>query len=83
MNVRHVWLAPGATLLPVLIITLHQLSDGNLAPKSPGTLCRDYCDDRGFDTSGTSPRNPGNQTCQRVGPRGEPEVTAPLGALLR
>lgn len=83
MNVRHVWLALGATLLPVMIIALHQLSVGNLGPKSAITVCRDYCVDRGYDTSGTSPRNLGNQTCQCFGPRGETEVTVPLDALSR
>jgi hypothetical protein len=83
LNARHVWMSLGATLLPIIMMSLHQLSIGNLGPKSDAQLCSEYCSDLGFATSSIPPRNSGERTCRCLGQYGEMEVSAPINELSR
>lgn len=80
-DVRHVWLSLAATLLPIGIALLHQLSIGNLGPKSDGQRCSVYCSDLGYQASSTPPRNSGEQTCSCLGRYGEVKITVPIAEL--
>lgn len=80
---RHLWLSLGATLLPIVIMLLHQFSIGNLGPKSDGQICREYCSGLGYDTSSISPRDFGEQTCSCISSKGEEEVTLSIDDLRR
>lgn len=82
-DIRHLWISLGATLLPIVIMLLHQLSVGNLGPKSDGQLCSEYCSALGYDMSNMSPRDLGEQTCSCLGPKGEEEVTLSIEDLRR
>ena len=83
LNVRHIWISLGATLLPIVIVVLHQLSIGNLGPKSDGQLCSEYCSDLGYAASSMPPRDSGEQTCSCLGRHGEVETTKPIHELPR
>ena len=82
-DVRHLWISLGATLLPIVIVLLHQLSIGNLGPKSDGQLCSEYCSDRGYAASSMPPRDYGERTCSCLGRDGEVKITLPIDALPR
>lgn len=82
-DVRHFWISLAATLLPIVIVLLHQLSIGNLGPKSDGQLCSEYCSDRGYAASSMPPRDFGERTCSCLGRYGEVEMTLPIDALPR
>ncbi len=82
-DVRHLWISLGATLLPIVIVLLHQLSIGNLGPKSDGQLCSEYCLDLGYAASSMPSRDSGLRTCSCLGQRGEVEVTLSIDELPR
>lgn len=77
-EVRHLWYALGATLLPIVIVLLQQLSVGNIGPKSDSLLCSDYCQHRGYMGSQLPPGDAGERTCSCLGRHGEAELTIPL-----
>ncbi len=82
-DVRHLWISLGATFLPIVIMLLHQLSIGNLGPKSDGQLCSEYCNDLGYAASSMPPRDSGEQTCNCLAPNGEEAVTLSIDDLRR
>lgn len=81
-NQQHFWVAFGATVLPVAIILFHQLSVGNLGPKSDIEHCMDYCSRHGFAGSNLTPSTEGPVTCSCVGPRGETHIPMLLDAII-
>ncbi len=83
LNIRHIWISLGATLLPIVIVVLHQLSIGNLGPKSDGQLCSEYCSNLGYSASSMPPRDSGDLTCSCLGQRGEVKSTIPIDELPR
>jgi len=80
-EVRHVWFSLAATLLPIGIALLHQLSIGNLGPKPDGQRCGEYCNDLGYQASSTPPRQSGERICSCLGQYGEAEITVPISEL--
>jgi hypothetical protein len=80
-DARHVWLSLAATLLPIGIVLLQQLSIGNLGPKSDGQRCSEYCSALGYQASSTPPRHSGELTCSCLGQYGEVEITVPIAEL--
>ena len=83
LDVTHFWISLGATLLPIVIVLLHQLSIGNLGPRSDGQLCSEYCSDLGYAASSMPSRDSGERTCSCLGRHGEVEMTLPIGELPR
>jgi hypothetical protein len=82
-DVRHLWISLGATLLPIVIVLLHQLSVGNLGPKSDEQLCSEYCSDLGYSASSMPSRDSGVRTCSCLGRHGEVEIILPIDELPR
>jgi hypothetical protein len=80
-DARHVWLSLAATLLPIGIVLLQQLSIGNLGPKSDGQRCSEYCSALGYQASSTPPKHSGELTCSCLGQYGEVEITVPIAEL--
>jgi hypothetical protein len=68
-------------LLPVGIALLHQLSMGNLGPKSDQQRCGEYCSDLGYQSNGTPPRHSEEPTCTCRGQYGDVEITIPIAEL--
>jgi len=74
-DVKHLWISLGFTLLTIVIMLFHQLSIGNLGPKSDSQLCGDYCSELGYDMSSVSPRDSGGKICSCLGRNGEEEIS--------
>ena len=70
-----------ATALLALLIVWHQWSVGNIGTKSDGALCSEYCGDKGYASSGTPPRNSGEQTCSCFDAQGREAVKVPIASL--
>lgn len=83
LDVRHFWISLGATMLSIVIVVLHQLSVGNLGPKSEGQLCSEYCSELGYVASSIPPRDSGERTCSCLGQRGKAKLPIPIDELPR
>lgn len=71
--------AVGAMVILVLLIVFQQWRVGNLGPKSVDALCSDYCRERGFTASATSPRDSGDLTCGCFDGQGQEAMKVPIG----
>lgn len=67
LNMKHLYMAAGATAALALGIFLHQLSVGNIGPEPDVIVCADFCTARKFDAS----RFPQDGTCRCFGPDGQ------------
>ena len=70
LNVRHVLISAGATLMLVVLVIAHQWGVGNIGAPGNGVLCAEFCRDRGYAGSGMPPRNSGTETCSCFDARG-------------
>ena len=80
-NKMHLLASAGLTMAPILFIVLHQLSVGNLGPKSAGQLCGDFCRQRGHATSGLPAQNSGERSCLCFDDSGLEVLTVPIDTL--
>jgi hypothetical protein len=78
---RHLLIAAAATILPIVIVILHQYRVGNLGPKSDGERCSDYCNEQGYAASGMPPRNSGDRSCLCYDGKGRTVLKLPLASL--
>ena len=62
-NRTHIFILISATLIPLGILVLHQLSVGNLGPESNSSRCVNYCLALGYQGSGMTPRDSGEVFC--------------------
>jgi hypothetical protein len=81
LNWIHVLISGGLTFLLILFIVLQQLSVGNLGPKSEGTLCHEFCTQKGYSASGTPPRDSGDRSCICLDDLGNEALKVPLDSL--
>jgi hypothetical protein len=63
LNKKHILVSIGVTIAPVLFIVFHQLSVGNIGPKSDGIRCSDFCSQKGYSGSGMPPKDSGERSC--------------------
>lgn len=78
---RHLLIAAGATVLPIVILLLHQYRIGNLGPKSDGERCSDFCAEQGYAASGMPSRDSGERSCFCYDGSGRAVLTVPLTEL--
>jgi hypothetical protein len=81
VNRKHLWASAALTLLPLLIIVMHQLSVGNLGPPHDSTLCRGYCLEQGYSASGMPPQDSGEDRCFCLNEEGVEVLTVPMYVL--
>jgi len=81
LNIKHILLSAGVTGAVLLLIGLHQLSVGNLGPRSDGELCSDFCGEKGYQASGLTPRNAGTRICSCYDRTGQAVITVRLDDL--
>ena len=74
----HILASIGATTLPIVLITLYQLSVGNIGPKSDSTLCSEFCGGKGFSVSGMPPNDSGERTCSCFDSDGQEAIKIPM-----
>src|SRR5512139_3664292 len=82
LNWSHILISGGLTFLLILFIVLQQLSVGNLGPKSEGTLCHEFCIQKGYSASGTPPRDSGDRSCICLDDLGNEGLKVPLDSLV-
>ena len=60
---RHILVSVLATLVPVVLMVLHQYSVGNMGPKHVSVICSDFCRSKGYSASVMPPRDSHDRTC--------------------
>ena len=78
LNMSHVLISGGLTLLFILFIVLQQLSVGRLGPKPDSVVCGDYCSLNGYSTSGLPPLESSDRTCTCYDDFGNEAIKIPL-----
>jgi len=81
LNWTHILISGGLTLLLILFIVLQQWSVGNLGPKSEGTLCQEFCTQKGYSASGTPPQDSGDRSCICLDDFGNEGLKVPLDSI--
>jgi hypothetical protein len=79
-NRRHAAIAIGSTVALTALIVARLLNIGG-GPPSDAERCADYCSARGFNASGTSPRDSGDRTCICYDSQGREATRVNLGEL--
>lgn len=82
LNRRHILLSAVATVIPVLLIIIHQFSVGNIGPKSDTVRCSEYCGEQEYAASGMPPKNSGDTTCICYDSTGRVAVTVPIDSVI-
>ena len=81
-NVKHILISLGMTIVPIILIVLHQLSVGNIGQKTDGMLCNEYCSQNGYSGSGMPPRNSGDRSCFCYDNSGNEVIKGPIDSLI-
>jgi hypothetical protein len=81
LNKKHILLSIVLTLVPLLIIVLHQFSVGNLGKPPISLLCGDFCAEKGYSTSGQPISTSGERSCVCYD-NGEIVIEIPMATLL-
>lgn len=81
MNKSHILASVGISILFILFIVLHQLSVGNIGPKSDGEFCMDYCIQQGYSASSTPPQNSGEKSCSCLDDSGSEVIKIPIDSI--
>jgi len=82
LNKKHILVSIALTFIPFLLIVLHQLSVGNVGPKSDSLLCGDFCAEKGYLTSGMPSRDSGDRSCICYDDYGNEIIKVPMKNLL-
>lgn len=82
INRKHLLISAGLTVAPILVIVLHQLSVGNLGPKSESELCSDYCRANGSVVSELSAQNAGDRSCTCYDGSGRQLIRTPVSDIM-
>lgn len=75
---KHILLSAGATILPIVLVLLHQLSVGNLGVKTGTQRCSEICSEKGYSASGMPPKNTGERICSCFDNDGREAIKFPL-----
>jgi hypothetical protein len=81
LNKKHLITSVGLTIAPILFIVLHQLSVGNIGPKTDSQLCTDFCRQKGYSTSGMPPKNSGDRSCLCYDDSGHEILNVPIESI--
>ena len=80
---KHVLLALGMTVVPIIFIVLQQLSVGNIGKKTDGIVCGDFCSMEGYSGSGMPPRNSGDRSCICYDDSGNEAIKIPIDNIVQ
>jgi hypothetical protein len=81
-NKKHIMFSVGLTIAPIFLIVLHQLSVGNIGPKSDNMLCSDFCSQNGYSASGMPPKNSGERSCICFDDSGNEIMRVPIDSIV-
>ena len=79
---KHILLSLGATILPIVLMFLHQLSVGNLGAKTDSQVCGEICAAEGYSASGMPPKNTGKRICSCYDDDGREVIQYPLDRVI-
>ena len=71
---RHILASVLATLVPVVLMVLHQYSVGNIGTKHVSVICSDFCRNKGYSASVMPPRDSNDRTCTCLDSDGREEI---------
>ena len=79
LNRRHVLVSAVATVLPLLLIMLHQTRHSGA--KTDSQLCSEYCSSRGYSASGMPAKDTGDRSCSCFDAAGGELLKVPLDSV--
>ena len=84
LNKKHIVVAAGATIVPILLIILHQLGvgNGNIGPKPDNILCSEFCSEKGYPASGMPPKDSGEMSCSCFDSDGREVIKVPMDSIV-
>jgi hypothetical protein len=81
LNKKHILVSISVTIAPILLIGFHQLSVGNIGPKSDAMRCSDFCSQKGYSGSGMPPKDSGERSCSCFGNSGLEILKVPIDSI--
>jgi len=81
LNKKHILTSIGVTIISILFIVFHQLSVGNIGPKSDSLRCSDFCSQKGYSASSMPPRDSGERSCSCLDQSGHEIIRVPLDSI--
>lgn len=81
LNRKHMMISAGVTIVPILFIVLHQLSVGNIGPKSDTILCAEFCSGKGYSGSGMPSKDSGERSCSCFDNHGQEVIKVPMESI--
>jgi len=82
LNKRHVAASVALSMLMLLFVFFYQLHTGSIGSKSDSLSCADFCNQKGYRGSATSPKMSANRTCTCFDNSGREVVTVPLDSIM-
>jgi hypothetical protein len=83
LNKKHVLVSVCLTIVPILLIALHQLNVGNIGPKTDGQLCNEICQQKGYSASAMVPTESSDKSCTCFDDSGREVLNIPVEPGLR
>ena len=81
LNTKHVMVSAAAVIVLIVLIVLHQLSVGNIGPKSDSILCASFCSEKGYPGSGMPPKDSGEFLCSCFDIHGREVMKVPMNTI--
>ena len=81
LNLNHILISSGVTLLFVLVVVLQQWRVGNLGPKSDALVCSNFCAQKGYAGSGLPSKDSGDRSCSCYDDLGNEALKVPLDSI--
>ena len=81
LNKKHILASTGVTIIFILFIVFHQVSIGNIGPKSEGERCSEFCSQKGYSTSSIPPRDSGERSCSCLDNSGLESIKVPIDSI--
>ncbi len=81
LNRKHILVSICATIIPIIVIVSHQLSVGNIGPKSDGIRCSDFCSRKGYSASGIPSQVSGDRSCSCFDNTGIEIIKVPIDSI--
>jgi hypothetical protein len=82
LNTRHVMMSIRATALLSLFVLVYQWKVGNIGSKPESVMCMEFCQAKGFTSSGMTPQNEGDVMCSCFDQQGKEIVKVPMSKVL-
>lgn len=82
LNTGHIIISATATIAPMFLIIIHQMTIGNIGPQSDDIICSRFCNKNGYSGSGMPPKNSDVKTCSCFDNHGREAVRIPIANII-